>query len=80
MQLQIHLFGIAKDIVGNSVMEIEVNKDSSIAEIKQCIVDIFPQFTDLRSFAIAKNNEYARDNERIASSDELALIPPVSGG
>jgi len=40
----------------------------------------YPELGKLSSLAIAVNNSYAQDEEEINSYDEIALIPPVSGG
>ncbi|MGC1242188.1 MAG: MoaD/ThiS family protein [Chryseosolibacter sp.] len=40
----------------------------------------YPSLLDIRSLMIAVNNAYAEDDLSIADSDEIALIPPVSGG
>jgi len=73
-------FGIARDIVGGNKFEVELAASSSIDELKAKILEDFPQFGELLNFSIALNNEYARANAEISPSDELAIIPPVSGG
>ncbi len=81
MNLKILAFGIAKDIVGGKSVELELNSDSpTVQELKEKLAADFPTFKDLRSFAIAVNEEYARNEQKITASDEIVIIPPVSGG
>jgi molybdopterin synthase sulfur carrier subunit len=40
----------------------------------------YPALEKLRSLFIAVNQQYAEDNQSINETDEIALIPPVSGG
>jgi molybdopterin synthase sulfur carrier subunit len=40
----------------------------------------YPALGDLRSCAVAVNNEYASADQPLHTVDEIALIPPVAGG
>ena len=40
----------------------------------------YPVLGELTSFAVAVNNEYAGPEQQLREHDEIALIPPVSGG
>ncbi len=80
MRISILLFGIAKDIIGSKNLEIEVNEECRVNDLKQEILNQYPGFENLKHLAIAVNNEYARGETSIKPSDEIALIPPVSGG
>lgn len=80
MQISLLLFGIAKDIVGQRTLELDVEEGCSVAALKQLVVDRYPQFEALKYLGIAVNNEYADNAVTIQQGDEIALIPPVSGG
>ncbi len=80
MTLRILTFGIARDIVGNSVLEWEATGDLRVRELKQQLLERYPQFSNLASMLIAVNAEYGADDQLIRENDEIALIPPVSGG
>lgn len=75
-------FGIAKDIVGKSQMIMDFGEDTpnSVADLKQALKKRYPEFSKLTSMAIAVNSEYAEDDVQLKSNDEVAIIPPVSGG
>ncbi|NNM23364.1 MAG: MoaD/ThiS family protein, partial [Flavobacteriaceae bacterium] len=74
------VFGIAKDIMGGASVHLEVELPTDVEGLKQHILDEYPAFEDVRSLAIAINNEYGLSNAIIKNGDEIAIIPPVSGG
>ena len=78
--MKIQCFGIAREIAGGSSLTLDQVEGQTIAELKQNLVRAFPGFGELVSFAVARNEEYARDEERIEAGDELVIIPPVAGG
>ena len=79
------LFGVAKDIVGSPSLSIPTNANgkripNTVGELRTFLGKSYPELERLSSLAIAVNNSYAKDDETINSYDEIALIPPVSGG
>lgn len=80
MQINILAFGIAKDILGATQLSLEVNPGLTVAELKQELCGRFPDFSKLTSLRVAVNSEYADDDTSLRPSDEIVLIPPVSGG
>ena len=80
MRVSILLFGIARDIIGKKTLEMEVNEACSVVELKGILLEKYPRFEALKYLGVAVNNEYAKNDTIICESDEIALIPPVSGG
>lgn len=80
--MEVLLFGIAKDIVGKSQLQfLETDKvPNSVLELKKMISQSYPEFSKLSSIAVAVNSEYAKDDVSLSWNDEIAIIPPVSGG
>jgi len=80
--MKILLFGIAKDIVGDSTLQIDKDDNSpkNVGALKQYVAEAYPKFDALSSLAVAVNSAYAEDDVILQSTDEIALIPPVSGG
>ena len=77
------LFGITRDIVGEGTLLIGDDKSSrmqTVGDLKKQLITDFPELGKLSSLAVADNQNYARDSDLIGASDEIALIPPVSGG
>ena len=80
MTIRLLAFGIAKDIIGGSKMELELADAANIAQLKSRLIQDFPEFEKLRSLAFAVNTTYQKDDFQLGDGDEVVLIPPVSGG
>jgi len=80
MKINILAFGIAKDIFGNSSISVEMTNDATVYNLKYSLEKQYPRLKQLASYMIAVNNEYALTEDTIHPSDEIAIIPPVSGG
>jgi molybdopterin synthase sulfur carrier subunit len=79
VKVKLKTFGIARDILGGKEVLVEV-EGTSVADLRQELETRYPQLTGLRSLFIAVNQSYAADTLELNESDEIALIPPVSGG
>ncbi len=80
MKYTIHLFGITRDIIGKSITEIESDSVLDVQTILQKLKSDYPRLTSIKSLLVAVNSEYAEADLSLKESDEIALIPPVSGG
>ncbi len=80
MQVNVFLFGITKDLVGKQRLQMNLTEPATVADFKKSLSEKYPELIELNSLAIAVNSEYATDEIVIRSNDEIALIPPVSGG
>ena len=80
MKVNVMLFGITKDLIGKQFLSIDLPRKCTVQEFKNVLQSKYPELLELNSLAIAVNSEYARDNHQINQQDEIALIPPVSGG
>jgi molybdopterin synthase sulfur carrier subunit len=80
MKIQLLLFGIARDIVGDSRLELDTNPPLDVASFKQLLKDKYPKMNHLSYFKVAINQDFADDDQLLKEGDEVALIPPVSGG
>ncbi|MEQ8363549.1 MAG: MoaD/ThiS family protein [Cyclobacteriaceae bacterium] len=79
MRYTLKTFGITRDILGGKEVTFEMD-GVKVAELKSELMKRFPEMSSLNSLLIAVNNAYAEDDAVISESDEIALIPPVSGG
>jgi molybdopterin converting factor subunit 1 len=80
MEISILAFGIAKDIFDGSSITVNLNNAATAADLKAILEQQYPKLKQLASYMVAVNNEYANDDLLITSKDEVAIIPPVSGG
>jgi molybdopterin converting factor subunit 1 len=76
---KVKAFGITKEMLGgrDNVIEIE---GQTVAELRTALNKKYPGLAGLKSLFIAVNQAYAEDGVKLNESDEIALIPPVSGG
>ncbi|WP_375582171.1 MoaD/ThiS family protein [Cyclobacterium xiamenense] len=79
--MEILLFGISKEIIGRQTLEVPKEANiKSVKGLKQWILSSYPEMGTIASFAIAVNQEYATDERLLGENQEIALLPPVSGG
>ncbi|HEX7013864.1 MAG TPA: MoaD/ThiS family protein [Cyclobacteriaceae bacterium] len=78
--LRIKAFGITRDILGGREVELPLNEGGTVGDLKAQLASAYPGVMELKSLFIAVNNEYADDTVVLNATDEVALIPPVSGG
>lgn len=79
MKCRLKTFGIAREILGGSDVLIEMS-GHSVADLRHYLANRYPALSGLHSLFIAVNHAYADDQTQLRESDEIALIPPVSGG
>lgn len=80
MRIKLLAFGIVKEIIPSSELELEVADGIKLEELKYRLEQLYPGLARLKSYFIAINEEYGQSDQVIESDDEIAVIPPVSGG
>ena len=80
MEITVLAFGIAKDIFGGASVTVALADNATTADLKTSLEEKYPRLKHLASYMVAVNNEYAEDSGLITERDEVAVIPPVSGG
>lgn len=75
----IKAFGVTRDIVGGRETTLDMS-GQTVGSLRRELGKRYPSLQEIRSLMIAVNNAYAEDDLPIGESDEIALIPPVSGG
>ena len=80
MKIQLVLYGIARDIIGASNLELNLEKSANVSDLLSRVRMEYPEFGKLTSLLVAVNDEYAEQDQRLKPDDEIVLIPPVSGG
>jgi molybdopterin converting factor subunit 1 len=80
MKIDILAFGIAKNIIGASTYQIQVEENPMISKLREQLIAEFPDFERLKSLRFAVNEEYVDESYILKENDEVVIIPPVSGG
>lgn len=79
--MEILLFGITRDIVGReSLTGNPYSSAETVGKLRAILEQEYPELTKLSSLAFAVNEAYADDDTPLDKNDNIALIPPVSGG
>ncbi len=79
--IKVLLFGAAADRAGTRQVEVPVDEDTTLEEVWSVLVDRYPTLQPMRdTLAFAINEEYARTQDKVLAGDEVAVLPPVSGG
>jgi MoaE-MoaD fusion protein len=81
MRVRVLFFGVLKDIVGRAEESLEIEPDSTLAKLFETYSERFETLRDKRpSILFARNREFATPDTTLADNDEIAFLPPVSGG
>ena len=81
MRVRVLFFGILKDLAGKSSDSLDLADGASVCDVIEHYAAQAPQLKEvLASIAVAVNQEYAGPETALRSDDEVALLPPVSGG
>lgn len=81
MRVRVLFFGQLKDLVGQSSDEIDLPAGSSLETLFERYASQFPKLRAMAdSIAVARNQEFSTLDVVLSDGDEVALMPPVSGG
>lgn len=81
MRVTVRLFAQLRDLVGASDLECHVPDDASVADVWRALLRDHPALGSFtRAMSVAVNLDYARMDARVREGDEVAFLPPVSGG
>jgi molybdopterin converting factor subunit 1 len=78
--IKVLLFGAAADRAGTRETQVRVG-ETTLDELWPLLAERHPGLSPMRdTLAFAVNGEYARGDALVAPGDEVAVLPPVSGG
>jgi molybdopterin synthase catalytic subunit len=83
MVLQVRLFSVLRESAGSDSLEIELAEGATVAEAMRAVAAASAPLAaalDSMPVVMAVNRTYANGDTELTGGDELALIPPVSGG
>lgn len=81
MKIRVRLFARLRDIAGAEFIEAELPAESTVATLRSALAVKYPDLAGfLQRSAIAVRQEFANGHQVLNEDDEVALIPPVSGG
>jgi len=81
MQVNVRYLGMLREIAGRDGEPIELPEATPLGELYVALQQRLPQLQKFhQAIALAVNNEYSGSDTTLHEGDEVALIPPVSGG
>jgi molybdopterin converting factor subunit 1 len=81
VRIRVRLFAVQRELAGTRELGLELPEGATIEDAWQALLQLHPVLAPGRpSVRFARNGAYAEPAERLADGDELAFIPPVSGG
>src|SRR4051812_9666024 len=81
MQIRVLFFGILKDVCGQAEDLFQAPAGIDAGFVFDHYAATYPKLAEMaQSIVIARNQEFTSRGEQLADGDEIALLPPVSGG
>ncbi len=81
MRVRVLFFGMLKDLAGRSGEECDFPEGTSLRAVFDSYATRFPQLGEFsKSIVAARNQEFAEPTTALQEGDEVAFLPPVSGG
>ena len=81
MRVQVLFFGMLKDVVGRANESLELREPATVADVLEHYGRRIPELRKLfAAVALSVNQHYAGPGTKLGPNDEVALLPPVSGG
>jgi molybdopterin converting factor subunit 1 len=80
-KVRVRLFARLGELAGTRELEVETGEGLTAADVYRLLCERHPEMSGLNgSLMYAVNAEYVGADHPLCDGDELALIPPVSGG
>lgn len=81
MQIQVRYFAGHRDITGSSQEQLELEPGATVATLWELLIARYPRLAPYRGRLLyAVNQDYGTPETELHDGDEIAFIPPVSGG
>ncbi len=80
MKVNVRLFASYREVVGAGQVLLDLPAGATVRDAVAALRRQHPRLSDIPELVIAKNRDYVGLDDPIGDGDELALIPPVSGG
>lgn len=80
LSVRIKLFAISRELVGKDEVTVKLAKQITVGDLRKMILQMYPALSTRVHFMIAVNHRVADDSMTISQTDEVAILPPVSGG
>ncbi len=79
MIVQLLLFAESREIIGESQIRCQIDEGAAVSDLLDKLMSQYPRLKDLE-IKVAVNTEYVENTHILHDSDEIAIVPPISGG
>src|SRR6187397_224130 len=81
IRVRVRLFAVQRELAGTREVALEMDEGADVEAVWAALAERFPVLAPGRSsMRFARNGEYADPATAVHDGDEVAMIPPVSGG
>jgi molybdopterin converting factor subunit 1 len=81
MRVTVRLFGRLRELAGTGELDREADAGATVRQVWQALARDFPAVAPYAtSISSAVNADYVRMDATVKDGDEVAFLPPVSGG
>ena len=80
MTVLVRMFAAYREMAGVSEVEVDLPTDSTVSDLLEYMGGIYIGLPSREYMVVAVNNQYADHDHFLSHGDEVAFIPPVSGG
>ena len=81
LKVQGRFFALYRERIGQRTLDFELEDDATVGELVAVVTGQYPKLSpNPPSIVVAVNREYVNHNHPLKNGDEVAFIPPVSGG
>ena len=80
MTVDVLLFASYADAIGAPRVAVDLPPDATVMDVLQRVREMAAGKRVPERPLVAVNKRYARDDQRVSPTDEIAIIPPVAGG
>ena len=81
MKIIVLFFASCREQSGTNRVEVDLAEESTTADLVEHLLQLFPGLSNgIKELSMAINKKYIRGIGPLADGDEVALLPPISGG
>ena len=81
LSVRVKLFASSRELIGKDEIRLRLTDQTTVGDLRKMILELYPALASTKiPFMLAVNHKIADDVTKISHLDEVALLPPVSGG
>lgn len=81
MRVTVRLFARLRELAGRETFAVDVQESATVADVWTSVTETHPALAPFgRAISVAVNADFARMTSPVRDADDIAFLPPVSGG